>query len=188
MSEDIRTNYIRKLVAIAAGTDPHDRGWLIKELGEALESVSQETFQQRELLQGLAEVEGWFGDSENDYPGSNIDMTRLPEKSAPDEKKTPHFERFPMKPSQINFIQRQVFAQLNELCDEHEVSMSVDQLAKLSSIVLEHMLEAAAPPKPMAALECPICQSTATYIDDSSIGTGVAPLGCCRRCTHRWKL
>ena len=93
-----------------------------------------------------------------------------------------------MKPSQINFIQRQVFAQLNELCDEHEVSMSVDQLAKLSSIVLEHMLEAAAPPKPMAALECPICQSTATYIDDSSIGTGVAPLGCCRRCTHRWKL
>ena len=29
-------------------------------------------------------VEGWFGCSENDYPGSNIDMTRLPEKSAPD--------------------------------------------------------------------------------------------------------
>ena len=55
MSEDVRTNYIRKLVDIAGGTHPYDRDWLIKELGEALESVSQETFQQRELLQNVLE-------------------------------------------------------------------------------------------------------------------------------------
>ena len=142
----------------------------------------------------------------------------------------------------VRKIQRIAYALLADFAAARNVDMSVDDLAKLSSIVLEHFIEASArselkPKKEWTAPEnstcpncgthntrgfqhlthmdmecaecgvewikknpevkledrvvdatrtCPKCFAQDSWVDDSGVNVGIAPIACCYACQNRW--
>ena len=74
-----------------------------------------------------------------------------------------------MRTHDVNKIQKQAFAEIVRIADEHGINISVEQLSNVSSIVLEHLLEASAGAEP-DRFTCPFCTNGGCVTETQQTG------------------
>lgn len=82
----------------------------------------------------------------------------------------------------VQLIQRDAFRRLADMVTTHSIDMSVDDLSKLSSIVLEHFLEASAQAAPNDLIGCPSCGSHSVNAIEELAQTKLS----CKSCQSTW--
>lgn len=91
-----------------------------------------------------------------------------------------------MKDSELPKAQRHIFSVLNSLSDMYAPEITVCQLSDLSSIVLEHFLDASVPPeRVMSHTQREVCPECGSEVVFRTTATGPYRCGVC---SHAWKV